>query len=180
MPLTQYKQHRDEVGVGELITIQGDALKKILLLWCEHEPDVKTPNIYLTTLLCCRKQQLQNKKRQIPVTHTEKQINPTKHQKLFVKQPVDASLPPEQELGEATKPGIGHFERVGNCHVWFIVCGYHRNPCKISKSELKTLKKFSSYIYRNMCLTCVQSCCPGRILCFAVAQFKPFGHIVIN
>lgn len=62
--------------------------------------------------------ELENKSSQIPVTHTEKQINPTKYQKLFVKQPVDASPPPEQELGEATKPGIGHFEGVGNCHVW--------------------------------------------------------------
>lgn len=36
--LTQYKQNWDEVGVGELVTVKGDTLKQILLLWCEEEP----------------------------------------------------------------------------------------------------------------------------------------------
>ncbi len=36
--LTQNKQNWDEAGVGELITVKGDVLKQILLLWREHEP----------------------------------------------------------------------------------------------------------------------------------------------
>lgn len=53
----------------------------------------------------------------LPVKQTEKQINTAKHQELLVEQPVDASLPPEQEPGKASKPGIGHLKTVGNCHV---------------------------------------------------------------
>lgn len=70
----------------------------------------------------------------LPVKHTEKHINPTKHQQLFVKQPVDASLPPEQELGEATESGIGHFKGVRNCHVWvYSVLQQQKESCKIPK-----------------------------------------------
>lgn len=36
--LTQYKRHWDEVGVSELITVKGNTLKQILLLWCKKEP----------------------------------------------------------------------------------------------------------------------------------------------
>lgn len=54
----------------------------------------------------------------VPVKHTEKEINRTKHQKLLVKQPVDASLPPEKELRETSKPHIGHLECVRHCHVF--------------------------------------------------------------
>lgn len=48
----------------------------------------------------------------LPVKQTEKQINSTENQQLLVQQPVDASLPPEQEPGEAGKSGICHFQSV--------------------------------------------------------------------
>lgn len=67
----------------------------------------------------------------LPVKHTEKQINPTEHQNFFVKQPVDASLPPKQQLGEATKSCIGHFKGVRNCHVWVYCVVTAENSCKI-------------------------------------------------
>lgn len=51
-----------------------------------------------------------------PVKQAEKQINATENQQLFVNQLVDASLPPEQEFGEATKSGIGYFEGVRDGH----------------------------------------------------------------
>lgn len=54
----------------------------------------------------------------LPVAQAEKQISPTKHQELLVKQLVDAPLPPEQESGETTEPGVGHFQGVGDGHVW--------------------------------------------------------------
>lgn len=53
----------------------------------------------------------------LPVKHTEKEINPTEQHKLLVEQPVDAPLPPEKELRETSKPHIGHLECVRNRHV---------------------------------------------------------------
>lgn len=53
----------------------------------------------------------------VPVKHAEEQINSTKHQQVLVEQPVDAPLPPEQQLGEATERDVSHLECVRHCHV---------------------------------------------------------------
>lgn len=36
--LTQHKQNWYEVGVGKLVTVEGDSFKDLLLLWREHKP----------------------------------------------------------------------------------------------------------------------------------------------
>lgn len=45
-----------------------------------------------------------------PVEDAEEHINPTKDQELFVEQPIDAALPPEEQSGEAPEPGVGHLQ----------------------------------------------------------------------
>lgn len=54
--LTQQKQNWDEVGVGELVTVEGDALKDLLLLWREHKP-VGESQAQRTSTDVCREQQ---------------------------------------------------------------------------------------------------------------------------
>ena len=86
------------------------------MLWCEKKPAKKITLLEqaFTVIKQSNKEYLPS-----PVKNTEKGIHDTKHQEFLIQQPVDASFPSEQELGEATKPCIGHLKAVGNRHIWF-------------------------------------------------------------
>lgn len=101
-------------------------LKDLLLLWRQHKPAGEQVKLSGQTQTCAENSRNEDHFPS-PVEQTEKQIDPTKHQELLVYQPVDASLPPEEELGESTEPGIGHLKSVRNCHV---TCGCSRIPVK--------------------------------------------------
>lgn len=117
MRLAQHKQNRDEVGVGELVTVEGDALKDLPLLWREHKPaGAKSQGSAEEAQTCAEKSRMQGRGPS-PVQQTEEEVDPAERQQLLVHQPVDASLPPEEQLGESTKAGVGHLESVGHRHL---------------------------------------------------------------